>query len=319
MSGALRLLRTIAASLWTWSVLAIGIVVTCPVIVAWRLVGWPFDRANYLGGRLFRLAGVLCVKLTPRWHFAVQGVVPADPRHPYVVVANHESFADMLLLCHLPWEMKWFSKREIMMIPILGWSMWGARDIGVRRGMARSARRAMADCQQRLSQRVSVMIFPEGTRAGGDDLLPFKDGASRLAIDAGVPILPRRSRARGTPSPVTTGGSTPPARWRRSSSPSPSRESPTSTSSRTACGSGLRRRATSCDGSSRDRDRGRREQVAMSERRGRHGRRVAKATPRQVSMNGRDLRVASATSAEPRLQPRNTKYTAPTRQHAAQR
>jgi 1-acyl-sn-glycerol-3-phosphate acyltransferase len=41
-----------------------------------------------------------------------------------------------------------------------------------------------------LSNRVSVMIFPEGTRSPTAQLLPFKDGAFRLAIDAGVPILP---------------------------------------------------------------------------------------------------------------------------------
>jgi 1-acyl-sn-glycerol-3-phosphate acyltransferase len=37
---------------------------------------------------------------------------------------------------------------------------------------------------------VSVMIFPEGTRSASGEMLPFKDGAFRLAIDAGVPILP---------------------------------------------------------------------------------------------------------------------------------
>jgi 1-acyl-sn-glycerol-3-phosphate acyltransferase len=37
---------------------------------------------------------------------------------------------------------------------------------------------------------VSVIIFPEGTRSPTDQLLPFKDGAFRLAIEAGVPILP---------------------------------------------------------------------------------------------------------------------------------
>jgi len=41
-----------------------------------------------------------------------------------------------------------------------------------------------------LRQRVSVMIFPEGTRSPGADMLPFKDGAFRLAIEAGAPILP---------------------------------------------------------------------------------------------------------------------------------
>jgi 1-acyl-sn-glycerol-3-phosphate acyltransferase len=48
----------------------------------------------------------------------------------------------------------------------------------------------MAKCRAALANRVSVMIFPEGTRSSTAELLPFKDGAFRLAIDAGVPILP---------------------------------------------------------------------------------------------------------------------------------
>ena len=113
-------IRNGIAVIWTWSVLAGCLVLFFPVIMVWRIVGWPFDRMNYLGGRLFRLAGGLTARLTPRWHFTVRGVLPADPRHPYVVVANHESFADMLLLCLLPWEMKWLSKIEIMWVPVLG-------------------------------------------------------------------------------------------------------------------------------------------------------------------------------------------------------
>jgi 1-acyl-sn-glycerol-3-phosphate acyltransferase len=41
-----------------------------------------------------------------------------------------------------------------------------------------------------LKKKVSVIIFPEGTRSASGEMLPFKDGAFRLAIDAGVPILP---------------------------------------------------------------------------------------------------------------------------------
>ena len=49
--------------------------------------------------------------------------MPADPRRPYVVVSNHESFVDILLISHLPWEMKWLSKAEMFRIPVLGWLM----------------------------------------------------------------------------------------------------------------------------------------------------------------------------------------------------
>jgi hypothetical protein len=65
-----------------------------------------------------------------------------------------------------------------------------AGDVPVKRGFGPSGIEAIARCREILSQRVSVMIFPEGTRSPTADLLPFRDGAFRLAIDAGVPILP---------------------------------------------------------------------------------------------------------------------------------
>jgi 1-acyl-sn-glycerol-3-phosphate acyltransferase len=183
-------LRTTLASIWTWSMLGLSIAVLFPVVSLFRILGWPFDRVNYVGGRIFRWVGLWTAATTPRWKFSVRGTPPADPRRPYVVVANHESFSDILLLCHLPWEMKWLSKVEIMKIPVLGWVMWMANDIPVKRGRAVSVRDAMAACRERLAQRCSVMMFPEGTRSLTEEMLPFKDGAFRLAIDAGVPILP---------------------------------------------------------------------------------------------------------------------------------
>lgn len=183
-------LRTTFASIWTWSVLVLSVIITFPMVSFFRIVGWPFDRVNYVGGRIFRWIGLWTTWFTPRWTFGVRGTPPANPRRPYVVVANHESFSDILLLCHLPWEMKWLSKVEMMRIPVLGWTMWMANDIPVKRGRAASAREAMAACHTRLRQRCSVMMFPEGTRSLTEEMLPFKDGAFRLAIDAGVPVLP---------------------------------------------------------------------------------------------------------------------------------
>jgi 1-acyl-sn-glycerol-3-phosphate acyltransferase len=83
----------------------------------------------------------------------------------------------------------------------MGWMMWLAGDIPVKRGFGPSAVEAMERCRDALRKRVSVMIFPEGTRSKTAELLPFKDGAFRLAIEAGVPILPLALWGTGTALP----------------------------------------------------------------------------------------------------------------------
>jgi 1-acyl-sn-glycerol-3-phosphate acyltransferase len=177
-------------SLWAWLVLVLCILLWFPVLLVMRLVTLPFDRGAYAAGYIFRRIGPAMASLNPLWRFRYSGALPADPRKPYVVVSNHESFADILLISHLPWEMKWLSKAELFRIPIMGWMMWLVGDIPVKRGFGPSAVEAMQRCRQMLQRRVSVMIFPEGTRSRTAELLPFKDGAFRLAVEAGVPILP---------------------------------------------------------------------------------------------------------------------------------
>ena len=184
-----RLWQTIV-SIWAWLVLVVCIVLWFPVLAVVRLLTAPFDRGSYIPGRIFRKIGPAMATLNPLWHFRYSGTMPKDPRRPFVVVSNHESFTDILLISHLPWEMKWLSKAELFRIPIMGWMMWLVGDIPVKRGFGPSALEAMERCRKALGNRVSVMIFPEGTRSKTSELLPFKDGAFRLAIEAGVPILP---------------------------------------------------------------------------------------------------------------------------------
>jgi 1-acyl-sn-glycerol-3-phosphate acyltransferase len=192
-----RLWQTIV-SIWAWLVLVVCILLWFPVLAIARLLTAPFDRGRYIPGRIFRKIGPAMATLNPLWRFRYSGLIPRDPRRPFVVVSNHESFTDILLISHLPWEMKWLSKAELFRIPILGWMMWLVGDIPVKRGFGPSALEAMARCRQALESRVSVMIFPEGTRSKTSELLPFKDGAFRLAIEAGVPILPLAVSGTGT-------------------------------------------------------------------------------------------------------------------------
>jgi 1-acyl-sn-glycerol-3-phosphate acyltransferase len=187
-------------TLWAWLVLGTCLVLWMPLMAAVRLITLS-DPGRYAVGYLFRRIGPVMATLNPLWRFRTSGSPPADPRRPYVVVSNHESFADILLISHLPWEMKWLSKAEMFRIPVLGWLMRLAGDIPVRRGEGRSAVEALQRCRKVLGQRVSIMIFPEGTRSTTADLLPFKDGAFRLAIDAGVPILPLALTGTGTALP----------------------------------------------------------------------------------------------------------------------
>jgi 1-acyl-sn-glycerol-3-phosphate acyltransferase len=188
-------------SLWAWLVLVLCILLWFPVMLILLLLTIPFDPGRYVIGYVFRRIGPVMATLNPLWKFRYSGSMPANPRRPYVVVSNHESFADILLISHLPWEMKWLSKAELFRIPVMGWMMWLAGDIPVKRGFGPSAVEAMERCRQVLRRRVSVMIFPEGTRSKTSELLPFKDGAFRLAVEAGVPILPLAVSGTGTALP----------------------------------------------------------------------------------------------------------------------
>jgi 1-acyl-sn-glycerol-3-phosphate acyltransferase len=196
-------MRTLT-SLVLWVVVGVLALLWLPLLTVIFLVTAPFDPGRYVAGRWFRRAAVAIVKVIPLWDFRIEGKLIDDPRRPYVAVSNHESYADIFLISHLPWEMKWLSKVEIFRIPVMGWMMKMAGDIEVHRGDRGSRARAMDDVRDRLEKRVSVMIMPEGTRSPTRELLPFRDGAFRIAVKAGVPVLPlavagtRGAMARGS-------------------------------------------------------------------------------------------------------------------------
>lgn len=177
-------------SVWVWAAMSAIVLLWLPWMALVYLVTVPFDPGRYTVGRWFRRAAVTAVALNPLWTFRTSGVRISDPRRPYVVVSNHESLADVFLISLLPWEMKWLSKEAIFRLPVMGWLMRMAGDVCVRRDDPASRDIALTELRDRLDKRVSIMIFPEGTRSRTDELLPFHDGAFRLAVEAGVPVLP---------------------------------------------------------------------------------------------------------------------------------
>jgi len=177
-------------SVWSWFTFGVLVVVWLPLMAIVWLVTAPFDKGRYWTGYVFRKLPVVHRHINPFWKFRVSGTLPENPRRPYIVVSNHESFVDILLISHLPFEMKWLSKVEMFKIPVVGWLMSLANDIRLSRGEISSAADAMKQCADRLSKKVSVLIFAEGTRSTTGELGKFKNGAFRLAIETGCPILP---------------------------------------------------------------------------------------------------------------------------------
>ncbi|MDX1531369.1 MAG: lysophospholipid acyltransferase family protein [Rhodothermales bacterium] len=175
-------------SAFIWAAIAGLVVFGLPLMALVRL----FDRdpAHYRTGRLFRWLGSQATRVNPFWTIRVEGEVPADPRHPYVVVANHQSLADIPVISRLPWEMKWVVKAELFRVPLFGWMMRLAGDIPVDRKDTTSRARVLQHARRYLGDRCSVMFFPEGTRSKDARVRRFQAGAFRLAIEAGVPVLP---------------------------------------------------------------------------------------------------------------------------------
>jgi 1-acyl-sn-glycerol-3-phosphate acyltransferase len=108
----------------------------------------------------------------------------------YVMVANHQSLLDILVLFRLFVHYKWVSKIENFRIPCVGWNMSLNRYIKLRRGDRESVEQMMAACEQTVGEGSSIMMFPEGTRSHDGRLKAFKHGAFTIAQRMRVPILP---------------------------------------------------------------------------------------------------------------------------------
>src|SRR6185295_3118699 len=108
-----------------------------------------------------------------------------------VVVANHESYADILvLLARLPLPVRFLAKRSVFRVPVLGWSIAAAGFVPVDRGDRSRGAATFEAALARLEGGRSLVIFPEETRTRTGELLPFKKGAALLALRSGLPLLP---------------------------------------------------------------------------------------------------------------------------------
>ncbi|MBS2004672.1 MAG: 1-acyl-sn-glycerol-3-phosphate acyltransferase [Cyanobacteria bacterium SZAS LIN-5] len=129
-------------------------------------------------------------QLNPFWKLSYEGVDNIRPDKTYVLIANHQSLADILVIYGLHRRFKWVSKESIFKVPFVGWNMGLNQDVLLRRGDIKSIREMMDVCRTWLKKGCSIALFPEGTRSEDGEIHAFRDGAFRLAMDCGVQVVP---------------------------------------------------------------------------------------------------------------------------------
>ncbi len=123
--------------------------------------------------------------------FEVQGAGRIDFSRPHVFVANHSSMIDICaLFMAIPVPLRFVLKAELGKVPFLGWYTRAMGMVLIKRAGARDTARQLQRAVDLLGQGHSLAAFPEGTRSTTGRLRRFKSGAFKVAINAGVAVVP---------------------------------------------------------------------------------------------------------------------------------
>lgn len=155
-----------------------------------RLATAPFDRRRIITNQFSAFWASVYIWCMPAWSVKIIDRHKLSIKKNYVMVSNHQSQLDILVLYRLFYPYRWVSKAEVFRLPFIGWNMVLNGDVKLKRGDSESINSMMADCEALLKQKISVFFFPEGTRSRDGRLKTFKPGAFILAKKTGVSIQP---------------------------------------------------------------------------------------------------------------------------------
>jgi 1-acyl-sn-glycerol-3-phosphate acyltransferase len=167
-----------------WMVLITLIAGSMVIVVSYISPSSPLVQqiARWWGWALLKVA---------RIPLTVKGLENLAPEQAYVYAANHRSNFDIYaLIATLPGPFLFVAKKSLFKIPVFGQALSRMGSISVDRANLQSAIQSLNKATAIVKGGVSMIIFPEGTRATSRELLPFKKGVFIMAIKAGQPIVP---------------------------------------------------------------------------------------------------------------------------------
>jgi len=157
--------------------------------ILWFIV-WPFDNNRVIFHWWLTVQSIAVTWLMPAGTLKIEGCDKITRGQTYIIISNHQSVLDILILYRLRMNFKWISKIENIRVPVFGWYLKMAGYIPVDRGNKESKAEMMKKSVEVIKRGISIMIFPEGTRSVNGETGLFKKGAFELALMTDKPILP---------------------------------------------------------------------------------------------------------------------------------
>ena len=194
--------RLLSAAIWVFGFfLTVFLYI---VVLFFVIVLYPFDKKRKIAHEQCYWWSDVLIHLNPEWNVRVSGLENINKNKTYVIVANHESLADIIMLYQTKTQFKWVAKESLFKVPFIGWCLSLTKHIKLERGDFSSIKKVYHKAAEWLRSDMSVLFFPEGTRSETGKMNEFQNGAFKLAIKEKKPVLP--IRLTGTRDIIPKGG-----------------------------------------------------------------------------------------------------------------
>ncbi len=181
---------TAIISVAIWAVTGILTISLFFVELVLTIILFPFDKKRKVNHWQCFWWSSAVIGCNPYWHVQVSGLENIDPHKTYVVVSNHQSLADIVVMYKTRMQFKWVAKESLFQVPFIGWCLSLTKHIRLSRGKFGSIRQVYREAAYWLKNDISVVFFPESTRSKTGKIGEFQNGAFKLAIQQKKPILP---------------------------------------------------------------------------------------------------------------------------------
>ena len=183
-------MKSTIVSLYVWIFAVITIIIIFPLYLTIWVLTVLFDKKLITVHFVTSLWASLYTWINPWWKITIENRENLKNNKAYIIISNHQSMLDILVLFRLFVHFRWVSKTEIFKTPVVGWIMTLNNYIRVKRGDKKSIIKMIETSRKVIASGISILIFPEGTRSVNGNLQQFKDGAFNLAVDTKTDILP---------------------------------------------------------------------------------------------------------------------------------